>query len=65
MAEFTYNNTKNASTKYTPFKRNYEYHLCVSYKQDVDLRFRLKVADELTKELRNLMTTHRKNLQHT
>ena len=27
MAEFAYNNAKNASTGYTPFKLNYNYHL--------------------------------------
>ena len=26
MAEFTYNNAKNASTSHTPFELNYSYH---------------------------------------
>ena len=36
MADFTYNNTKNASTGYMPFKLNCEYHLRVFYKEDFD-----------------------------
>ena len=55
MAEFAYNNMKHASIEYTPFKLNYGYHLRISYKEDVDPRSRSKAADELTKELRNLM----------
>ena len=38
MAEFTYNNARNASTSYTPFELNYGYHLWVLYKEDVDPR---------------------------
>ena len=30
MAEFTYNNSKNASTGHTPFELNCGYHLCLS-----------------------------------
>ena len=41
--------------KYTPFELNCSYHPRVSYKEDVDPHSRSKVADELTKELRNLM----------
>ena len=55
MAKSAYNNAKHASTKYTPFKPNCGYHSCISYKEDVDLRSRSKAANELTKELRNLM----------
>ena len=38
MAEFAYNNAKNASTGYTPFELNCGYHPCVSYEKDIDLR---------------------------
>ena len=64
MAEFAYNNAKHASTGYTLFKLNCGYHLCVSYEENVNLCSRSKAADELTKELRNLLATYRKNLQH-
>ena len=62
MAEFAYNNTKYASTEYTPFKLNCWYHPRVSYKEDVNPRSRSKAADELTEELRNLIDACRENL---
>ena len=64
IAEFAYNNAKHASMGYTPFELNYRYHSHVLYKEKVDPRSRFKVANELTKELRNLMATCKKNLQH-
>ena len=64
MAEFVYNNTKHASTGYTPFELNCGYHSRVSYKEDVDPHSRSKAADELTEKLRNLMAACRENLQH-
>ena len=64
MAEFAYNNAKHASTGYTSFEFNCAYHPPVSYKEDVDPRSRSKAADELNKELRNLMAACRENLQH-
>ncbi len=36
MAEFAYNNAKNASTSHTPFKLNCEYHTRASYEKDID-----------------------------
>ena len=36
MAEFAYNNAKNASTGYTPFKLNCGYYPWVSYKEDLN-----------------------------
>ena len=38
MAEFAYNNARNASTGSTPFKLNCKYHPRVSYKEDLDPR---------------------------
>ena len=37
MAEFAYNNAKNASTGFTPFELNCGYHPSVSYKEDLGL----------------------------
>ena len=65
MAEFAYNNAKHASMGYTPFELNYGYYPCVSHKRDIDPRSRSKEADELTKELKNLMVAYRENSQHT
>ena len=64
MAEFAYNNVKHTSIAYTLFKLNCKYYPRISYKENVDLRSRLKAADELTKELKNLMAACRENLQH-
>ena len=65
MAEFAYNNAKHTSMGYRFFKLNCGYHSQVSYKQNIDLRSRSKAADELTKELGNLMAACREKLKHT
>ncbi len=36
MAEFAYNNAKNASTGHTPFELNYGYHPRVFFEEDID-----------------------------
>ena len=64
MAEFAYNNAKNASTGYTPSELNCGYHPRVSYEEDVDPRSKSKSADDLANDLRELMTVCRENLQH-
>ena len=64
MAEFAYNNAKNASTGHTPFELNCGYHPRVSYEEDVDSRSQSKSADELLAELRELMIVCQKNLYH-
>ena len=55
MAEFAYNNAKNASTGYTPFELNCSFHPQVFFEDDVDLCSRPHSADELAKELRELI----------
>ena len=64
MAEFAYNNAKNASTGYTPFELNCEYYPCVSYEEDFDPRSKSRTAEELSSELRELMTVYQQNLHH-
>ena len=64
MAEFAYNNAKNASTGFTPFKLNYGYHPWVSYKEDLNPRSKSKTVEELSSELRNLMAAYQQNLHH-
>ena len=64
MAEFAYNNSKNASTGHTPFELNYGYHLRVSYEEEFDLRSQSKSADELAEKLRELMIVCCENLYH-
>ncbi len=65
MAEFAYNNTKNASTNHTPFKVNCGYHPKVSFEEDIDPRSRSHYANELAEELRELMEVCCQNLLHT
>ena len=65
MTEFAYNNAKNASTGYTPFKLNCRYHPWVSYKKDLDPRSQLKTAEKLSSKLQNPMAACQQNLHHT
>ena len=65
MAEFAYNNAKNASTGYTSFKLNCGYHPCVSFEEDTNPRSQSKMAEELSSKLRELMTVYWENLHHT
>ena len=66
MAEFVYNNAKNASTGYTFFELNCGYHFYVSYKEEkiFDPRFKSKTANELFSELQELMIVYQQNLHH-
>ena len=58
MAEFAYNNTKNASTGFMPFKLNCRYYPWVSYKEDLDLRSKLRIAEELSSKLKDVMVVY-------
>ena len=64
IAEFAYNNAKNASTSFTPFELNCKYHLRVSYEEDLDPRSKSRTAKELFSKLRELMTVYQQNLHH-
>ncbi len=64
MAEFAYNNAKNASTGHISFELNCGFHLWASYKEDVDPCSQSRAANELATELMDLMTVCRDNLQH-
>ena len=64
MAEFAYNNAKNASTGHTPFELNCGFHPRVSFEDDVDPRSRSRSANELAKELRELIEICQQNLLH-
>ena len=56
MAEFAYNNTKNANTGHTFFKLNCGFHPRASYEEDVNLRSKSKVLDKLATKLKELTT---------
>ena len=64
MAEFAYNNAKNASIGHTSFELNCGYHSQVFYKEDLDPRSKSKTAEKLSFELQNLMAICQQNLYH-
>ncbi len=65
MPEFAYNNAKNTNIGHSPFKLNYGYQSRVFFEKDVDLRLRSCSANELAKELRELIEVCCQNLFHT
>ena len=64
MAEFAYNNAKNASNGHTPFELNCGYHPRMSYEEDVDPHSQSKSANKLLAELKELMIICQENLHH-
>ena len=64
MAEFAYNNTKNANIGHTPFELNCGYHPRMSFKEDVDARLKFRFADKLIGELKDLIKVCCQNLLH-
>ena len=65
MAEFVYNNAKNASNGFMFFELNYGYHLWVFYKENINPCFKIKLANKLLAELQKLLTVCWENLYHT
>ena len=65
MAEFAYNNTKNASIEHTSFKLNCGYHSQMLYDDKVNPRSQSKLADKLLAELGELIIVCHENLYHT
>ena len=55
MAEFVYNNSKNANISHTPFELNYGYHRQVFFKNKYDTRSKFSSANRLAMELRKLI----------
>ena len=55
IAEFAYNNTKNASSGYTQFELNYDYYPRVLFKENIDSHLRFCSTDKLAKKLRKLI----------
>ena len=64
MAEFAYNNAKNANTSHTPFKLNCGFHPQVSFEDDIDPCFKSRFANKLAKELKKLIDIYQQNLLH-
>ena len=64
MAEFAYNNAKNASTGHTLLKLNCGYYPCVFFEEHTNLCSQSKTADKLLVELLKLITVCQENLYH-
>ena len=64
MAEFAYNNIKNASTSHISFELNCSYHLKVFFEEDVDLRSKSRSTNKLAKELKKLIKDWCQNLPY-
>ena len=62
IATFAYNNAKNASTGFMPFKLNSGFYPRVSFENDVNPYFKSCSADKLAKELRELIDICQQNL---
>ncbi len=62
MAEFVYNNAKNASTGHTSFKFNCGYYPKVFFEEDVDSYLKSCSTNELAGELRELIEVCCQNL---
>ena len=58
MAEFAYNNAKNASTSHMLFKLNFDYHSCIFSKKNLNTRFKFKPADKQDSRLKKLITLY-------
>ncbi len=65
MAEFAYNNTKNASTGHTSFELNCSYHPRVSFEEDVDPHLRSHSINKLVEKLRELIEVCCQKFLHT
>ena len=64
MAEFAYNNFKNASISHTLFQLNYSYYPRVSFEDKCNAYSRFSSADRLVVELRELINVCCQNLLH-
>ena len=65
MAEFIYNNVKNASTAQTPFELNCGLYPQVSFKDNFNPCSKSCFTNKLAKKLRELMDICQQNLFHT
>ena len=55
MAEFAYNNAKNASTGYILFKLDWAYYFYISYEKSLDLRSKSSIIEKISFKLKKLM----------
>ena len=65
MTKFIYNNAKNASTSFTPFKLNCGYHLCISNQKDINSCSQSKLTNNLADEFKEFRVIYWENLKYT
>lgn len=65
MAEFAYNNTKNASIGHILFKLNCGYRSQAFFEDDANPCSRSCLVQELAQELKNLISISQQNLYYT
>ena len=65
MAEFAYNNAKNASTSQTLFELNCDYYPRVFLKKNVNPHSKSRSANKLAKKLKEQIEISCQNLLHT
>ncbi len=65
MAEFFYNNAKNANTGHTLIEFNYEFYPQVLFEKDINPYTKYCFANKLVKELKELIEICCQNLPHT
>ena len=58
MAEFIYNNAKNASISHISFKLNYDYYLKILFEENFNFYLKSCFADKLAKKLRKLIKVY-------
>ena len=64
MAEFAYNNVKNADISHTLFELNCGYYLKILFENNINFYSKSCSVDKLAKELRKLMAICYQNLLH-
>ena len=57
-----YNNAKTIGTRYIFFILNYGYYLCIFLKNNINFHFRLKLANKLVVEFKNMIFRYKNNL---
>lgn len=65
MAEFIYNNSKNASTGLIPFNLNCGYHHHVFFEEDTNPSSKSKSADKLVNDQKDQVIFYWENLYYT
>lgn len=65
MVKFVFNNTKNASIGYIPYKLNNSYYSYILCENNIDPCSKFYLVDKLASELKNQMLIYQQNLFNT